>query len=172
MVNCTMTTSPMRHTANMISFVRRPAKPLAAVAASITLALTSGCLYRMDIRQGNFLDPSQVIRLENGMTKSQVRFLLGTPQLPNGFDNDRWNYYYYDRPGRADKATTKRLTVWFKDDKVDHFERPPDTEERAAALAEADAKGQADQAAQSAAAQQASGSDPGNTHIKAPAKKR
>ena len=41
--------------------------------------LLGGCVYRMAIQQGNFLDVRQVEQLQVGMTRSQVRFLLGTP---------------------------------------------------------------------------------------------
>jgi outer membrane protein assembly factor BamE len=78
----------------------------------------------MPIQQGNFLDANQVAQLETGMTRSQVSFLLGTPMVPNGFNNDRWDYYYFIKVGRKASGTeSKRLTVWFKDDKVDHVDR-------------------------------------------------
>jgi outer membrane protein assembly factor BamE len=135
---------PMRH--------RPTRRLLAASALASVLILASGCLYRMDIKQGNFLDPTQVVRLEKGMTKSQVKFLLGSPQVPSGFDNDRWNYYYYEKLGKQ-KSYSTRLTVWFKDDKVDRFERPENTEKLAAAIAEENARAAAAQAARSAAAE-------------------
>jgi outer membrane protein assembly factor BamE len=105
------------------------------MAAAATLMLTTGCLYRMDIKQGNLLDPTQVLELKEGMTKSQVKFLLGTPMLPNGFNSDRWNYYYYEKNQRMSKADTRRVTVWFKDDIVERYERPADTELAAAYMA-------------------------------------
>ncbi len=86
------------------------------------LGLVGGCLYRMPIQQGNVLNPEQVTQLEPGMTRSQVMFLLGTPMLPNGFNTDRWDYYYYSKLGRTMPTVTKRLTVWFKNEKVDHFD--------------------------------------------------
>lgn len=91
------------------------------------VTLTGGCLYRMPVQQGNFLNPDQVAQLEKGMTRPQVRFLLGTPMVPNGFNTDRWDYYYYVDPGRRWPSQTKRLTVHFKDDIVERFERsdPP-----------------------------------------------
>jgi outer membrane protein assembly factor BamE len=95
---------------------------LCAIAISGAMLLSSGCLYRMPIQQGNFLNPTQVAQLETGMTRSQVRFLLGTPMVPNGFDADRWDYYYYVKAGRLWKPQTQRLSVWFKDEKVDHIE--------------------------------------------------
>ena len=126
---------------------------LAAIALSGVLLLTSGCLYRMRIEQGNYLDPTQVVQLQDGMTKAQVRFLLGTPMIPNGFDSDRWNYYYYVKSGTMKTPITRRLTVWFKDDKVDHFEKPADAEAVAALIAADNEKAAAEAAAASAASQ-------------------
>jgi outer membrane protein assembly factor BamE len=130
---------------------------LAAIALAGVLTLASGCLYRMKIEQGNFLDPAQVMQLQEGMTKSQVRFLLGTPMVPHGFNSDRWNYYSYEKSGNATKAATMRLTVWFKDDKVERFERPANTEAIAKAIAADNEKAAA---AAAAAAQQATSATP------------
>jgi outer membrane protein assembly factor BamE len=94
----------------------------ARLALASLLLLAGGCLYRMPVQQGNVLNPEQVNQLEAGMTRSQVMFLLGTPMVPNGFNTDRWDYYYYVDAGRRFKPETKRLTVWFKDEKVDHLE--------------------------------------------------
>ncbi len=87
---------------------------------------TSGCIYRMAIQQGNYLDAAQVAQLEAGMTRSQVAFLLGTPMIPSGFDNDRWDYFYYLKDRRNHPADERRVTVYFKDDKVDHVTQGPD----------------------------------------------
>ena len=88
----------------------------------------SACIYRMPIQQGNFLEKKQVDQLEPGMTRSQVMFLLGTPMVPNGFDQDRWDYYYYAKFSKRYAADTLRLTVYFKDDKVDHVDKPIEPE--------------------------------------------
>jgi outer membrane protein assembly factor BamE len=93
---------------------------------SLTLSLVltalllgaSGCVYRMAIQQGNFLDTSQVEQLQNGMTRSQVMFLLGTPMVPAGFDANRWDYFYYLKARQLKKPITRRLTVYFEEDKV------------------------------------------------------
>ncbi|HTQ36683.1 MAG TPA: outer membrane protein assembly factor BamE, partial [Steroidobacteraceae bacterium] len=71
---------------------------------------------------GNVLNPDLVAQLEPGMTRSQVMFLLGTPMVPNGFDTDRWDYYYYIKSPSGQIVRTERLTVWFKNEKVDHFD--------------------------------------------------
>ena len=99
-----------------------PVLLLCAVAG----AGTSGCIYRMAIQQGNFLDAAQVAQLEAGMTRSQVAFLLGTPMIPNGFDRDRWDYFYYLKDRRNHPADERRVTVYFKDDKVERVTQGPD----------------------------------------------
>jgi outer membrane protein assembly factor BamE len=129
---------------------QRSQKPLLAALALGMLTLASGCLYRMPIQQGNFLDPTQVVQLQNGMTKSQVKFLLGTPMVPHGFDSDRWNYYFYEKSGTREPFTM-RLTIWFKDDKVERFDRPSNTESLAAAIAAANAAAAAEGATPTAA---------------------
>ena len=89
------------------------------IAVSIGL---SGCVYRMTVQQGNFLDPKQVSQLQTGMTRAQVRFLLGTPVLPDAFDKDRWDYLYYLKTGRLKGPDQRRLSVFFADDKVARVE--------------------------------------------------
>jgi outer membrane protein assembly factor BamE len=128
----------------MTAFTMRTTSTRVGALAALGIAvLCAGCLYHMPIQQGNFLDANQVAQLEPGMTRPQVSFLLGTPMVPNGFNNDRWDYYYFIKVGRkASDTDTKRLTVWFKDDKVDHVDRsdaPTSTAEVAAAAAKAQA---------------------------------
>jgi outer membrane protein assembly factor BamE len=119
---------------------------LGALALSGAMLISSGCLYRMPIQQGNFLNPTQVAQLETGMTRSQVRFLLGTPMVPNGFDGDRWDYYYYVKAGRRWEAATQRLSVWFKDEKVDRIENSDPTPAPTAPAAQAPAPASTDPA--------------------------
>ena len=102
---------------------RLPRFSLAHIGLAALLLLgSSGCVYRMTVQQGNFLDPKQVAQLQNGMTRSQVRFLLGTPMLPDAFDRDRWDYLYYQKVGRLKKPDQRRLTVFFDEDKVARIE--------------------------------------------------
>jgi outer membrane protein assembly factor BamE len=111
-------------------------RPIARIILIAMLGLGSGCLYRMPVQQGNVLNPEQVAQLEAGMTRSQVSFLLGTPMVPNGFNTDRWDYYYYVRGARGETLSTKRLVVWFKDEKVDRFEGDAVAPPKAAATKE------------------------------------
>jgi outer membrane protein assembly factor BamE len=97
--------------------------PATALAAVLLAAMLGGCVYRTDIQQGNYLDGKTVDQLQPGMTRTQVRYLLGTPMVPDLFDKDRWDYLYYFVRGRLRKPAQRHVVVYFKDDKVTHFER-------------------------------------------------
>lgn len=97
----------------------------AALCGALLLALgQSGCVYRMDVQQGNLLDVEQVDQVQAGMTRSQVRFLLGTPMVIDTFDADRWDYVYSLRRGHERRVTRRHLIVWFDGDKVTRVEEP------------------------------------------------
>ncbi len=82
------------------------------------LALTA-CFttYKVDVQQGNYIDPELIARLKPGMTRSQVRFLLGTPLLADPFHPNRWDYLFLDRR-RGRLKEERRLTWWFEGDKL------------------------------------------------------
>ena len=86
-------------------------------------ALASGCVYRPDIQQGNYLESKTVDQLQVGMTRTQVRYLLGTPMVPAVFDKDRWDYVYYFKHGRLRRPEERHLIVFFAQDKVSRFDR-------------------------------------------------
>jgi outer membrane protein assembly factor BamE len=92
---------------------------LAGLAA---LAL-SGCVYRVDVQQGNLLDEEDIDGIQPGMTRSQVRFLLGTPIVEDSFQRDRWDYVYYLRRGNSSREEKRWLIVWFDGDKVKEMQR-------------------------------------------------
>lgn len=104
--------------------MKRLALPTISVGLVVTLGavLSSGCVYRMNIQQGNYLVPDSVSQLKEGMTRSQVRFLLGTPMVPVAFDDSRWDYYYYFNSQKFKEPLKRRLTVFFADEKVARFE--------------------------------------------------
>ncbi|HEY2339063.1 MAG TPA: outer membrane protein assembly factor BamE [Steroidobacteraceae bacterium] len=96
---------------------------VAALATLLAALALGGCVYRVDVQQGNYLEGKAVDQLQVGMTRTQVRYLLGTPLVPDVFDKDRWDYLYYFRHGRHRPNDPRRLVVYFKDDKVTRFER-------------------------------------------------
>jgi len=69
--------------------------------------------YRIDIQQGNFVSQEMVAQLKPGMSKEQVRLVLGTPLLTDIFHADRWDYLYWrEKPGA--KREQRKLTVFFE----------------------------------------------------------
>lgn len=91
------------------------------VAAATLLA---ACAYRMDIQQGNFVDRKALDQLETGMTRKQVRFLLGTPMIEDPFHPERWDYVYYYQPGKGRERREAHLIIRFEGDVVASIERP------------------------------------------------
>lgn len=78
-------------------------------------------LYKPEVVQGNFVSQEQVAQLQPGMTRLQVRDVLGTPLMTSLFRADRWDYVFtIQRQGV--KPQQYRLTVFFKDDALDRFE--------------------------------------------------
>lgn len=92
-------------------------RPALLLVLAAMLAL-SGCVYRIDVQQGNLLDEVDVQAVRPGMTRNQVRFLLGTPVVDDPFHPDRWDYMYYLRPGKSREALQRWLIVWFDGDTV------------------------------------------------------
>jgi outer membrane protein assembly factor BamE len=90
--------------------------------ACLTAGVAS-CVYRIDVQQGNLLDDEDVDSVRPGMTRSQVRFLLGTPVIRDPFHEDRWDYVYYFRSGRTGQEEKRWLIVMFEDDKVKEIRR-------------------------------------------------
>ena len=73
--------------------------------------------YRIDIQQGNVVTQDMVAKLKAGLTRSQVRFILGSPLVVDMFHADRWDYIYLlQRQNRPDER--RRLTVIFDGDKL------------------------------------------------------
>lgn len=77
--------------------------------------------YRIDIQQGNVITQDMVDKLKPGMTRSQVRFVLGTPLVTDVFHQDRWDYVYrYEKGGKL--VENRHIVAVFKDDKLLHIE--------------------------------------------------
>ena len=51
-------------------------------------------IHKIDIQQGNEISSEMLMMLKPGMTKSQVRFVLGTPLIQDTFHKERWDYVY------------------------------------------------------------------------------
>ena len=65
--------------------------------------------FKMDIQQGNVVTSKMLLQLRPGMTKSQVRFIMGTPLIVDSFHKDRWDYFYQLR--QAGKIVEQRRVI-------------------------------------------------------------
>ena len=89
-----------------------------ATLIAVSLLLT-GCIYRIDVQQGNVITQEKVQRLTIGMSKSEVKFELGTPLVDDPFHTDRWDYYYSLKTGKKQKTITQQLvSLYFKNDQL------------------------------------------------------
>jgi outer membrane protein assembly factor BamE len=105
--------------------MRRPLARYALHAAALLLAalLSSGCVYRLDIQQGNLLSLNDVEQVTVGMSRSQVRYLLGTPMVSDPFAPHRWDYVYRMTYGRNREVITAHFLVRFDGDTVSSVEK-------------------------------------------------
>jgi outer membrane protein assembly factor BamE len=77
--------------------------------------------YKMDIVQGNFVSKEQAAAIKPGMSRAQVRDILGTPLLISVFHADRWDYVFtFKRQGLAPQE--RKVAVFFKDDVLERIE--------------------------------------------------
>lgn len=98
-------------------------------ASLITLLLLlSGCgyfqfpgVYKIYVQQGNIITEEMVDKLENGMTKRQVRFILGTPLVEDTFHAERWDYLWTLKDPHGD-IKRQLFTVYFDGDTLARFE--------------------------------------------------
>jgi outer membrane protein assembly factor BamE len=89
-----------------------------SILIACALALSSGCVYRANISQGNLIEQEDLDQVEVGMTRNQVRFLLGTPMIDDPFHASRWDYIYYLNMGRKDATFKRWVSIKFEDNVV------------------------------------------------------
>ncbi len=81
------------------------------------LVLLTGCgstiptvkPFKMDIQQGNVVTSKMLLQLRPGMTRSQVKFIMGSPLIVDSFHKDRWDYFYQLR--QAGKIIEQRRVI-------------------------------------------------------------
>jgi outer membrane protein assembly factor BamE len=128
------------------------------LTASLALAGCSAIprvgVYKIDINQGNYVTEDMVEKLKPGLTKTQVKLVLGTPLITDAFHANRWDYVYQlQKDGKL--VEHRRLVVFFADDKLAKWEgeaAPPPLAYRSATL-------QKDSAASSGDSKPAAGSE-------------
>ena len=82
------------------------------------LFAAGGCVYQANLNQGNVIKQEDLDQVEVGMTRSQVRYLLGTPMIEDPFHEERWDYIYFLKVGRDDAIFKRWISIYFEGDKV------------------------------------------------------
>jgi len=104
-------------------FVSMSRRLRVGLAMAFVLALSAcsnekwGFPFRHSVQQGNWVTQEQIVTLAPGMTREQVRFVLGSPTLTSALHADRWDYPYYYQPGTG-APQERRFTVWFESDRL------------------------------------------------------
>ena len=89
------------------------------ILLSILVLALSACsiVYKLPTRQGNVIEQKQLDQLQLGMSKDQVKFLLGTPIASDPFRQERWDYLGYYKSPRG-KVSSRTVTLYFDDNKL------------------------------------------------------
>jgi len=108
-------------------FVSPPRRVLLGLSVVFALVLTGcsnekwGFPFRHSVQQGNWITQEQIATLAVGMSREQVRFVLGSPALTSALHADRWDYPYYYQPGTG-TPQERRFTVWFEQDRLTRWD--------------------------------------------------
>jgi outer membrane protein assembly factor BamE len=98
--------------------------PIRTILSLLCALGLSGCIsyYKLDVQQGNVVTPETLAWVETGMTRQQVRFVLGTPLVRDPFHQNRWDYVYSLAKGGEKITEARRVTVFFEGDSVARIE--------------------------------------------------
>lgn len=84
----------------------------------VGLLALAGCsfpgVYKIDIQQGNVVTQDMIDQLRPGMTRRQVRFIMGNPLIQDTFHTNRWDYLYSLQPGGGERQQ-ERMSVFFNE---------------------------------------------------------
>ncbi|NQZ90552.1 MAG: outer membrane protein assembly factor BamE [Colwellia sp.] len=88
-----------------------------AITIALSLSACSSWVFRIDIPQGNFLEQKDIDKLQVGMNKEQVKFVLGSPVIQDAFNTNTWHYVYSLKSGRSEKLNVhKKFILHFDQD--------------------------------------------------------
>ena len=73
--------------------------------------------YKIPIEQGTLLNQKNLDRLKTGLSREQVKFLLGSPIISDAFHSEQWDYIFYSRK-KGSFSTPKNITIIFANEKV------------------------------------------------------
>lgn len=95
------------------------------LAALIITLIISGCafpgVYKINVQQGNILSEKELTQLSEGMSRSQVHSVLGSPIMLNPVDPSR-EYHIYTFQRRGGDIEEQRVIVYYEGDRFSHYE--------------------------------------------------
>ena len=101
------------------------------ILACCCAALLVGCgsrsinfPYRIDVRQGNYIDQEMVDKLKPGMTMRDVQRIMGSPMITDPFHQDRWDYVYWLKSGGSRQVEQQGLSLYFDEEKLREVKKP------------------------------------------------
>ncbi|WP_164853603.1 outer membrane protein assembly factor BamE, partial [Paraburkholderia kirstenboschensis] len=94
--------------------------------------------YRITVVQGNFVSKEAAAQMQVGLSRAQVRQLLGTPLLADMFHADRWDYVFYFKRGSTNVVQQRDFVVIFAGDRVASWSGGEDLPSNLELLAEID----------------------------------
>ncbi|HEX4881215.1 MAG TPA: outer membrane protein assembly factor BamE [Porticoccaceae bacterium] len=74
-------------------------------------------VFRFPIQQGNIVTQEMIDQLQPGMTRAQVRFVMGTPLVADTFAQNRWDYLY-DLTQPSGKKLREQVSIHFDGDRL------------------------------------------------------
>lgn len=77
-------------------------------------------VYKIPIAQGNIITQEMIDKLEPGMTRRQVIFVMGTPLVRDPYNQDRWDYVFNFQPGGGERGQ-ERVSLYFQNELLSHF---------------------------------------------------
>jgi len=93
----------------------------AALLLGFSVLLSSGCLYKQPVQQGNILKKEDVEEVRKGMSKRQVALILGTPAIADPFHQNRWDYVNTSKI-KGKFLPVKKLVIHFENGQVSRIE--------------------------------------------------
>jgi outer membrane protein assembly factor BamE len=93
-----------------------------AFAALMCVSCGLFSVHTIEIQQGNYITQEMVSQLKPGLTKDQVRFVLGTPLVADIFHEHRWDYVYRRQRANSTEVEERRLAIFFEDGKLTRVE--------------------------------------------------
>jgi outer membrane protein assembly factor BamE (lipoprotein component of BamABCDE complex) len=98
--------------------------------AIITIFLLNSCasnFYQVPIAQGNIISIEMLSKLEKGLTKVQVQYIMGTPSIKDPFDSSVWNYIGYEIVGN-EVLREIHYSLYFQNEKLDKWTKKVDSD--------------------------------------------